>query len=60
MGKLFETRQIKKTYWAIVHGGPKEESGTVNDWLNKSFKGKLKPNEKIALVQFYQQFASFE
>jgi len=33
---------------------------TVNNWLNKSFGGKLKPNEKIALVQFYQNFSSFE
>ena len=33
---------------------------TVNNWLNNSFNGKLKPNEKIALVRFYQQFASFE
>ena len=35
LGHLFETGRIKKTYWAIVHGGPKEDSGTVDGWLEK-------------------------
>ncbi|MDD9900305.1 MAG: RNA pseudouridine synthase [Alphaproteobacteria bacterium] len=35
MGHLFETRQVKKTYWAIVHGGPKDDEGTIDGWLEK-------------------------
>lgn len=35
LGRLFEQGRIEKTYWAVVHGGPKEESGTVDGWLKK-------------------------
>lgn len=35
LGRLFEKGHIKKTYWAIVHGGPKEDSGTVDVYLEK-------------------------
>jgi RluA family pseudouridine synthase len=35
MGKLFETGRVKKTYWAVVHGGPKEDAGIVDGWLEK-------------------------
>ncbi len=35
LGRLFESGRIKKTYWAIVHGGPKEESGIVDGYLEK-------------------------
>jgi tRNA pseudouridine32 synthase/23S rRNA pseudouridine746 synthase len=35
LGRLFETKRIGKTYWALVHGGPKEDSGVVDGWLEK-------------------------
>jgi RluA family pseudouridine synthase len=35
LGRLFETGRIKKTYWAVVHGGPKEDAGTVDGYLEK-------------------------
>ena len=35
LGKLFESGLITKTYWAIVHGGPKEESGIIEGYLEK-------------------------
>lgn len=30
LGRLFETGQIKKTYWAVTQGLPPAESGTIN------------------------------
>lgn len=35
LGRLFEKGLIKKTYWAIVHGTPKENSGTIDTFLEK-------------------------
>lgn len=35
LGRLFESGRIKKTYWAIVHGAPKEDSGLIEGWLEK-------------------------
>jgi RluA family pseudouridine synthase len=35
MGHLFETRQIKKTYHAIVHGCPQKMKGTLTTHLEK-------------------------
>ncbi len=35
LGKLFEAGSISKTYWAIVHGGPKDDAGIVDGWLEK-------------------------
>jgi tRNA pseudouridine32 synthase/23S rRNA pseudouridine746 synthase len=35
LGLLFEAGRIGKTYWAIVHGGPKEDGGVVDGWLEK-------------------------
>jgi tRNA pseudouridine32 synthase / 23S rRNA pseudouridine746 synthase len=35
LGKLFETGQIKKTYWAIVEGRPPKEEGTIDLPLKK-------------------------
>jgi tRNA pseudouridine32 synthase/23S rRNA pseudouridine746 synthase len=35
LGRLFETGGITKTYWAIVHGGPKEDSGIIDGYLEK-------------------------
>ena len=35
LGKLFESSSIEKTYWAIVHGSPQEDSGIIDNYLKK-------------------------
>lgn len=35
LGKLFEAGKMAKTYWAIVHGGPKDDSGIIDGFLEK-------------------------
>lgn len=35
LGRLFETGQIKKTYWAVTEGVPSAESGTIDISLVK-------------------------
>ncbi len=35
LGKLFAAGKIRKTYWAVVHGGPKEDSGIIEGFLEK-------------------------
>lgn len=38
LSELFRTREVKKTYWAIVTDRPPEEEGTLNNWLKKNEK----------------------
>lgn len=35
LGKLFEAGAIKKIYWAIAHGAPKEDAGIIDGFLEK-------------------------
>lgn len=35
MNKLFATREVQKTYYALVHGKPKDLTGTLVHYLNK-------------------------
>lgn len=35
LGKLFESGQVKKTYWAITDGVPKDKEGTISTPLKK-------------------------
>ncbi|MBI3440540.1 MAG: RNA pseudouridine synthase [Proteobacteria bacterium] len=35
LGRLFETGAIAKTYWAVVHGGPQDDSGVIDGYLEK-------------------------
>lgn len=35
LGRLFEQRLIKKTYWAVVESGPKGDSGRIEGYLEK-------------------------
>lgn len=35
LGKLFEQGKIEKTYWAVVHGVPREEEGIIDLPLKK-------------------------
>lgn len=60
MNKLFaEYMDIKKSYWAIVCGSPKEPSGTLRNWLvrnekqNKSYAyDHEKPGAKHAVLDY--------
>ena len=60
MNKLFaEHKNIKKRYWAIVCGTPKEMEGTLRHYLvrvekqNKSYAyDKEKPNSKLASLSY--------
>ncbi len=36
MNKLFQTREVKKTYWAVAKNKPKAEQGTLIHWLLKN------------------------
>ncbi|MDP3372399.1 MAG: RNA pseudouridine synthase [Candidatus Paracaedibacteraceae bacterium] len=40
LGHLFETNQIKKTYWAIVIGHPEQDSGVIDFPLMKQSQDK--------------------
>ncbi|MDN4164732.1 RNA pseudouridine synthase [Cytophagales bacterium LB-30] len=35
MNKIFQTREVRKTYWAVVEGVPAEAEGTLIQWLKK-------------------------
>ena len=36
INELFQLREVKKTYWAIVHNRPPSDSGTLTNWLIKN------------------------
>lgn len=38
LNKLFQTKDIKKTYWAIVKHHPPKTKGTLENWLKKNPK----------------------
>jgi len=38
LSELFRTREVKKTYWAIVTDRPPSEEGTLSNWLKKNEK----------------------
>jgi 23S rRNA pseudouridine1911/1915/1917 synthase len=38
MNELFRTRDVKKTYWAVVSARPPAEQGTLVHWLKKNEK----------------------
>jgi 23S rRNA pseudouridine1911/1915/1917 synthase len=44
----FETRQVTKKYWGIVHGNPPQQSGTIRDKImdHPVIKGKMIVNAK--------------
>lgn len=48
LGKLFQTKQVTKTYWALVAGVPKPASGTIKNKIEK-LPGKL--GEKMAISE---------
>lgn len=59
LNKMFQERDIKKTYWAISKNAPKEPIGTLTDYLvrnekqNKSYAYDTeKPNSKKAILHY--------
>jgi 23S rRNA pseudouridine1911/1915/1917 synthase len=38
LSELFRTREVKKTYWAIVTDRPPAEEGVLSNWLKKNEK----------------------
>lgn len=36
MNELFRTRDVRKTYWAVVDSKPPQDSGTLVHWLKKN------------------------
>jgi 23S rRNA pseudouridine1911/1915/1917 synthase len=35
LNEMFKTREVKKTYWAVVENAPKEQEGTLVHWMKK-------------------------
>lgn len=59
LNKMFQEKDIKKTYWAISKNAPKEPIGTLTDYLvrnekqNKSYAYDTeKPNSKKAILHY--------
>ncbi len=59
LNKMFQDKEIKKTYWAIVKNAPKDSEGTLTNFLvrnekqNKSYAYDTeKPNSKKAILHY--------
>lgn len=59
LNEMFKTKEVKKTYWAIVKNSPPHEEGTLEHWLvrnekqNKSYAyDKERPQSKRALLNY--------
>lgn len=59
LNKMFQEKDIKKTYWAISKNAPKEPIGTLTDYIvrnekqNKSYAYDTeKPNSKKAILHY--------
>lgn len=59
LNEMFKTKEIKKTYWAIVKNMPKAPEGTLKNYLvrnekqNKSYAYDMeKPNSKQAILHY--------
>ena len=63
MNKLFAERDVKKTYWAIVHERPSPEVGTLTNYLAKDTEknvtkvlngpSRRHPDAKLATLDYY-------
>lgn len=64
MNELFRTREVQKTYWAVVDQKPPQESGTLVHWLrkneasNKSFASAQEVNGSLRCELNYKLLAS--
>lgn len=52
LSEQFRTRQVGKTYWALVSGHPEEPEGEMMDWVVKD-----EPNQRMAIVDAGQSGA---
>jgi len=59
MNELFKTREVQKTYWAIVEGKPEKNFGRLEHYLKKNPKNnkvtvftKATQDAKIAILEF--------
>ena len=59
LNEMFKTKEVKKTYWAIVKNRPPLEEGTLEHWLvrnekqNKSYAyDKERPQSKKAVLNY--------
>jgi len=59
MNELFKTREVQKTYWAIVEGKPEKQSERLEHYLRKNPKNnkvsvfiKPTPEAKIAILEY--------
>jgi 23S rRNA pseudouridine1911/1915/1917 synthase len=59
MNEVFKTREVKKTYWAIVEGKPEKEFEHLEHYLRKNQKNnkvsvftKPTPNAKRAILEY--------
>lgn len=66
LNEQFRSKEIKKTYWAIVKNCPSQESGTLNDYIrrdaqkNKSFVCQKEAKEAKEASLSYRLIASSE
>lgn len=59
LNEMFKTKEVKKTYWAIVKNMPQEEESEIRHFLiknekqNKSYAYDVeKPNSKLAILNY--------
>lgn len=59
LNEMFKTKEVKKTYWAVVKNRPPHEEGTLEHWLvrnekqNKSYAyDKERPQSKKAVLNY--------
>ena len=59
LNEMFKTKEVKKTYWAVVKNRPPHEEGTLAHWLvrnekqNKSYAyDKERPQSKKAVLNY--------
>jgi len=59
LSEMFRTREVQKTYWAIVGNPPPAESGTLTHWLTRDEKSnkaraydRQVPNSKQAILDY--------
>ena len=67
LNEMFKSHeQIRKTYWAIVHGAPKQAEARLENWLtrneqlNKSFIAKPNAKEAKQAILTYKTLATGE
>lgn len=59
LSEMFRTREVQKTYWAIVVNEPPQTEGTLTHWLTRNHKNNTArahthevPNSKLAVLDY--------